>query len=445
MRDNRQTCMLQRISTFFHTRTTWSSERAFVYATIAAAVGLGNIWRFPYLAGENGGAAFVIAYLIAVVFLGLPLMMLELSAGRARQGSPVRTFRRILRPAGWFGWLVVGLTTIIMSYYLVVTGWTLAYAVGSSTGGIKPFSSFLAGYDSLFYFMIVAGLTATVVAIGVRAIEVLAKFLMPLLAIIVVALTIYSLTLPGAGEALSFLFRPDLTAFTHPSLWLLAIGQAFYSLAVGQGYLITYGSFLPQDTNVPRASFIVAGAETAFALIAGLMIFPLVFTVGLAPDEGTRLAFEALPHAFSFIPHGSLLAVLFFWLFFLAAFSSCVAGMEVVKTTFKEEWPLGNWRATLISFLLVFPLGTLAALSFSPLQMSIAGTPFLEMLDMFAANQIVVASALIGGAIITWFVPRETLVAHLGTRWQTTGRWAVSLARYVPLAVAAIVLLSFVV
>ncbi|MEX1027185.1 MAG: sodium-dependent transporter, partial [Candidatus Paceibacterota bacterium] len=193
---------------FGERRTQWSSERAFVYATIAAAVGLGNIWRFPYLAGENGGAAFVIAYLLAVCLLGLPLMMLELSAGRLQRGSPVRTFRRILRPAGWFGWLVVGLTIVIMSYYLVVTGWTLAYAVGSSTNGIKPFSEFLSGYDSLYYFMIVAGLTALVVRMGVQAIELLAKLMMPLLALIVFSITLYSLTLPGAGEAITFLFNP---------------------------------------------------------------------------------------------------------------------------------------------------------------------------------------------------------------------------------------------
>ncbi|MEX0672703.1 MAG: sodium-dependent transporter [Candidatus Paceibacterota bacterium] len=424
-------------------RVQWSSERAFVYATIAAAVGLGNIWRFPYLAGENGGAAFVIAYLIAVIFLGTPLMMLELSAGRLQRGSPVRTFRRILRPAGWFGWLVVGLTIIIMSYYIVITGWTLAYAIGSSTTGIKPFSEFLSGYDSLHYFMIVSGLTALIVIVGVRAIEIFAKLLMPLLAIIVFVLTAYSLTLPGAGEAVLFLFNPDLASFAQPSLWLLAFGQAFYSLAVGQGYLITYGSFLPQKTNIPRATFFVTIVETSFAIVAGLMLFPLVFTVGLNPDEGTRLAFEALPYAFDFVPYGATLAILFFWLFFLAAFSSCVAGMEVVKTAFKEEWRLSDWKAVFISFLLVFPLGTLAALSFSPLELTVGGTPFLQVLDLFAANQIVVASAIVGGALITWLLPRATLVDNLGTPWRKTAWWVITSVRYLPLIALALVLLSW--
>ncbi|MEX0930278.1 MAG: sodium-dependent transporter [Candidatus Paceibacterota bacterium] len=425
-------------------RTQWSSERAFVYATIAAAVGLGNIWRFPYLAGENGGAAFVIAYLIAVFFLGLPLMMIELSAGRIERGSPVRTFRRIFRPAGWFGWLVVGLTLLIMSYYLVVTGWTLAYAIGSSSSnGVKPFSEFLSGYDSLYYFMIVAGLTALIVRIGIRAIELLSRLMMPFLAIVVLSITLYSLTLPGAGQAVMFLFNPDFAAFASPSLWLIAFGQAFYSLAVGQGYLITYGSFLPAKTKIPRATIFVALVETSFAIIAGLMIFPLVFTVGIDPAEGTRLAFEALPHAFSFISYGSLLAILFFWLFFLAAFSSCVAGMEVVKTAFKEEWRISSQHATFISFLLIFPLGTLAALSFSPLKLTLAGRPFLEVLDLFAANQIVVVCALVGGAIITWLLPRATLVDNLGTEWKSSAWWTITVIRYLPIAALILSLLTW--
>ncbi|MEX1026909.1 MAG: sodium-dependent transporter, partial [Candidatus Paceibacterota bacterium] len=252
-----------------------------------------------------------------------------------------------------------------------------------------------------------------------------------------------SLTLPGAGEAITFLFNPDLSAFARPSLWLIAFGQAFYSLAVGQGYLITYGSFLPAKTKVPRAAIFVGLVETSFAIIAGLMIFPLVFTVGLDPAEGTRLAFEALPHAFGFISFGAVLAVLFFWLFFLAAFSSCVAGMEVIKTAFKEEWNLSGRHATFISFLLVFPLGTLAALSFSPLKLTLWGRPFLEVLDLFAANQIVVVSAIVGGAIITWLLPRATLIENLGTEWKRTAWWIITVVRYLPIAALILALLTW--
>ncbi len=436
--------MFEKLKALFHSRSTWSSERAFVIATIAAAVGLGNLWRFPYMAGENGGAAFILAYLAAVLILGVPLMVIELAAGRMERGGPVRTFRHVLGRTGTvIGWLVVVLTIIIMSYYLVITGWTLAYAVGSLTGPIKPFSDFLAGYDSLLYFLIVCVLTVWVVSKSINAIEVFAMILMPLLALIVLVLTLYSLTLEGAPEALSFLFQPDVRKFLSPTIWLFAFGQAFYSLAVGQGYLITYGSFLPEKINLLRSSLVVAGVETAFALIAGLMMFPIVFTIGADPAEGTRLAFEILPHSFDIIPFGEYLGAAFFLLFFLAAFSSCVAGMQVVKTAFKEELDVSNPIAALVSFSFIFPLGSLAALSFSPLDLTLLSRPFLEVLDMFAANQVVIISAIAGGALIGWLVPMDQLASSMGVESSRVTRWTVWVARYMAVPIVVVALITF--
>ena len=424
-------------------RVYWSSDRAFVFATAAAAVGLGNIWRFPYLAGENGGGAFIIAYIIAVVTMGVPLMVLEISAGRAERGSPIRTFRRILKRASPIGWLVVLLTLIIMSYYLVITGWTLGFAVESYKGNLPSFTDFTSGYASLWYFFVVVGITSFVVARGVKMIEWLAKLMMPALIAVILLLTVYSLTLEGRGEALSFLFNPNFADFLNPTLWLLAFGQAFYSLAVGQGYLITYGSFMKKGANLPRSAGWVAGIETSVALIAGLMIFPIVFTFGMDPGEGTELAFTTLPIAFSIIPLGAILAVLFFSLFFLAAISSCIAGMQVVKTAVREEFGLSQVKATALSFAPLIPLGTLAALSFTPVELSVVGRPFLEILDVFAANQIVVTSGIVGGAVISWSISKSDLVDGFGTEWKRLANATVIVVRFLPIPVSVLLILAW--
>lgn len=424
-------------------RAKWSSERAFVLATAAAAVGLGNVWRFPYMAGENGGAAFILAYIVAVLTLGIPLMIMEISAGRIERGSPVKTFRALYRPAQWFGWLVVGLTMLIMSYYLVITGWTLGYAVDSLRGTIQPFDEFTAGFASIWYFLAVVIITALVVARGVKLIELLSKIMMPLFVLIILFLTGYSLTLPGAGEALSFLFTPDFSSFLSPTLWVLAFGQAFYSLAIGQGYLITYGSFVPDHVDLPRATGIVAIFETIVALIAGLMIFPLVFTFGLNPEQGADLAFSTLPLAFANIPFGSTLAIAFFWLFFLAAVSSCIAGMEVIKTALREELRLTQTWATVAAFMPILPLGLLAALSFTSVEFVVLGRPFLEVLDIFAANQIVILLGLIGGAIIAWRIPRQTVVNSFSNRYRHYAKHVILATKYLWVIVVGILLLSF--
>jgi NSS family neurotransmitter:Na+ symporter len=423
-------------------RIQWSSERGFVLATAAAAVGLGNIWRFPYIAGENGGGSFVFAYIAAVLLLGVPLMVLEISAGRTESGSPVKTFRALHKKAGIFGWFVIFLTTVIMSYYLAITGWTLGFAVESFLGKTRSFAEFTNSYMPLFYFFVVVVLSGFVVSKGVKAIELLSKILMPFLALIVIFLAGYSLSLDNAGQALTFLFKPELGALSDIRVWILAFGQAFYSLAVGQGYLITYGSFLPGNINLPRAAGLVALIETSVALLAGIIIFPIVFSFGLNPEQGTQLAFTTLPYIFESIPMGKYLAMMFFTLFFLAAISSCIAGMEVVKTAVREEFDFDHKKATLLAFLPIIPLGFLSALSFTPMGFSFLGRPFLEILDLFAANQIIVASGIIGGAIISWTISKKDLVDSFGTKWKKVAGTSVITFRLLPFLAAIILFLS---
>lgn len=424
-------------------RAKWSSRKGFVLATAAAAVGLGNIWRFPYIAGENGGGVFVIAYVISVLLLGIPLMVMELSAGSVEHGGPIKTFRTLNKRAAGFGWFVVFLTTVIMSYYLAITGWTLGFALESYTGNITSFAEFTQSYISLFYFAIVVVVTGVVVSRGIKTIELLSKVMMPFLFLIIIFLAGYSLNLDKAGQALSFLFNPEWSGFLDIKMWLLAFGQAFYSLAVGQGYLITYGSFLPQGINLPRSAGIVAFIETMIALLAGVIIFPIVFSFGMDPAQGTQLAFTALPVIFNSIPFGVILAILFFTLFFLAAISSCIAGMEVIKTAFREELNFSHKKATFYAFLPVIPLGVLSTLSFTPMSFSVLGRPFLEVLDLFAANQIIVGSAIIGGGIISWSFSKHELVESFKTGWKKTAGTSVTTIRMLPLAAALILLLSW--
>ncbi len=423
----------------------WSSSKGFVLATAAAAVGLGNIWRFPYIAGENGGGSFVFAYIVSVLLLGIPLMVLEMSAGRMEHGSPVKTFRLLHKRASIFGWFVVSLTAIIMSYYFAVTGWTLGYAVESYFGLTRSFAEFTDSYTSILYFFLVVLISSLVVAKGVKMIEFLSKLLMPFLFLIIIFLAGYSLSLDEASRALVFLFNPDWGSLANVGVWFLAFGQAFYSLAVGQGYLITYGSFLSDDVNLPKSAGFVAIMETLVALLAGVIIFPIVFSFGLNPEQGTQLAFTTLPYIFESIPFGYYLAIMFFTLFFLAAISSCIAGMEVIKTALREEFLFSHKKATFLAFAPVVPLGFLSALSFTPLGFTFLGKPFLEILDLFAANQIVVFSALAGGGIISWTISKKELVDSFGTRWNKFAGVSINVFRFLPILAGIILLLSWVI
>jgi len=385
----------------------------------AAAVGLGNLWRFPYMVGENGGAAFIIAYLVALAVVALPVMMLEVGAGRIAQGSVVGTFRRVNRFGTLYGWFVVLLTVAITSYYLVITGWTLGYAVSAIGMAVKPFEEFTSGYNSLWYFFVVTILATLVLIRGVTAIETFSKVLMPVLVVVIIGIVIYGTRMDGWDEARRFMFDADFSMLASPTLWFFAFGQAFYTLAIGQGYLVTYGSYIPRKTHVPRASLIVAGTETSIALLAGWMIFPFVFTYGFDPGAGSQLAFDTLPRVFEEMEHGAWLAIAFFSLFFAAAFSSCLAGLKVVISAVSEEFRMGDFRAVLAVGCLMLFLGVPSALSFSPVQLEVMGMPFLDFMDQFGGTNVVVASGVIGAGLFCWFIPRPKIAYSLGakSRW----------------------------
>lgn len=401
------------------TRAQWSSEGAFIFSMAAAAVGLGNLWRFPYMVGENGGGAFIAAYLIALVVVALPVMMLEVAAGRLKQGSVVGTYRGATRLGAAYGWFVVILTIIITSYYLVITGWTLGYAIDAFRLNLSEFDDFTAGYNSIWYFLAVTALAALFLLKGVRAIEGFSKILMPVLALLIAGLVLVASTTEGWAQAADFMLRWDAAALANPTLWFFAFGQAFYTLAVGQGYLVTYGSYIPRKTNVPRAALVVAAAETSIALLAGWMIFPFVFAHGLDPGAGSELAFSTLPRVFEEMAGGTWLAMAFFFMFFMAAFSSCLAGLKVIIAAFAEEMRLSNARAVAATGALMLALGLPSALSFTPVQLTVAGMPFLDFMDQFGGTNVVVISGVVGAGLLCWVLPPSRIVYALGakSRW----------------------------
>ncbi|WP_339645037.1 sodium-dependent transporter [uncultured Porticoccus sp.] len=416
-------------------RKQWSSEPAFVASMAAAAVGLGNLWRFPYIMGENGGGAFVVAYLIALIVVVIPIMILEVAAGRLSKGSTVGTYRQVGPFGAIYGWFVVLVTIAITSYYLVITGWTLGYTVDALRGEVRTFNDFSTGFNSLWYFIGTALLAAVVLARDVTAIEKLSKLLMPVLVAVVLFLVYQASQTPGWGQAKAFFFQVDWSRLLSGNLWGFAFGQAFYTLAIGQGYLVTYGSFIPRKTHVPRACLTVAGMETSIALLAGWMIFPFVFSFGMEPGQGSTLAFETLPRVFEQMPGGSWLAVLFFGLFFAAAFTSSLAGLKVVTAAVGEEFRLSNTMAVTLVTGVMLVLGTASALSFTPLEWRIAGKPVLDVIDNVAGGDVIIFSGITGAALLCWFIPPNRIRTVLGTanRWW---EWRIYLiGRYLPVLV----------
>lgn len=322
-------------------RGQWSSQIGFVLAAAGSAIGLGNIWRFPYSAGENGGGAFLIVYLICVVALGLPVMLLEIALGRATQKNPVGALRAIRARGGWqlLGYLAILTGLGILSFYAVIAGQVLAvcldYVQRPVTGtvlfptyGVAP---------SLFFFALFTLLTVLVVAGGVqRGIERWAKILMPLLLVMMLGIMARGLLLPGAAEGIRWLLLPDFSKITL-AVVLDAMSQAFFSLSLGMGAMLTYGSYLSRRQSLLQSAGWVVFFDTFIAILAGLMIFPAVFALGKEPGAGPTLIFQVLPEVFASMPGGQLVAAVFFFLLAVAALTSTVSLLEVVSAYFIDE------------------------------------------------------------------------------------------------------------
>lgn len=385
-------------------RDQWS-RLGFFLAAIGSAVGIGNIWRFPYMVGINGGGAFLIPYLIGVLVFSLPLMILELESGRQFRGSVITVLKRINPKTRIIGILPIFISLGVAGYYFVITGWSFAYFLFSFSG-YMPFAEFTGSLYPLLFFMITLAITTFVISKGIKkGIEKLALILMPMFAGLLVILAIYSLTLPGAGEGLSFYLTPDFSVLGNPTVWVFGFVQAFFSLAVGYGILLTYASYLGKKEDVKRYALGIAGADTGIALIGGLLVFPIVFTYGLDPASGSGLTFLSLPLVFSSIPLGFLVGAAFFLLLFVAGLTSAVSFVEVGASSLIDEKRYSRIKATAIASIIVAIVGIPASLTFFGTGLSIGGLPLIEWLDMFFGELLLVSAALVTFAIMSRFTP----------------------------------------
>ncbi|HHW71525.1 MAG TPA: sodium-dependent transporter [Clostridiales bacterium] len=386
-------------------REQWGSRLGFILAAAGSAVGLGNIWRFPYVAGENGGAAFIIIYLIAVILIGFPLMCTEVALGRKSQKNPVGAFSALSQKKYWkiVGILIVVVAAFILSYYSVIGGWSLAYMSKSVMSGFKPgidyeelFGSHISqiGVPIIWHglFMI---LTLAIIESGViKGIQKWSKILMPSLFLLLIAMALRSLTLPGATGGIEFFLKPDFSKITFSTIQA-AISQAFYSLSIGMGPLITYGSYLGKEDNIPDNVGWVAGMDTMVAIIAGLAIFPAVFAMGYAPDAGAGLAFITLPAVFSQMPGGSLFGFIFFLLLSVAALTSAMSLLEVVVAWLIDEKGWDRRKASIGLGIVIFIIGLPATLGYSVLSdVKFLGMDLLDTYDFITNNMVLPITGL---------------------------------------------------
>ena len=445
-------------------RGLWSSKLGFILAASGSAIGLGNIWRFPYTAGENGGGAFVLVYLLFVALIGLPVLWAELSVGREAQRNPVGAFKKLV-PGSWWP-LVGGLGVLtgfgILSFYSVVAGWTLSYlwnaVAGGFGGGIDAEASgvmFAELIGDPVVPVVLSGafllLTILVVQGGVSSgIERATKVLMPLLLVILVVLAIRSLTLPGGMEGVAYLFQPDFTRLSGGAI-LDALGQALFSLSLGMGAMITYGSYFPKSENLPGAGATVAVFDTAIALLAGLIIFPALFFAGVEPGTGPGLVFVVLPTIFDTLPAGGLFAVAFYFLLSIAALTSTISLLEVVVSYFVDERKWKRAKAAWVLGGVCFVIAIPSALSqggtdfFSQFGTNVLGgllgADFLSVQDALWGNYSLSIGALLLCVFVGWRWGTQRAQASLeesGDALPAAGLWRV-LIRYVcPIAVALV-------
>ncbi len=393
----------------------WSSSVGFFLATVGAAVGLGNVWRFSAVVGRNGGGAYLVPYLLAAAVCAVPMLVLELSVGRRLRTDVVSAVRAVDVEYAPLGWLVIGGVLLVLSYYLVLTGWVLGFGVGWLAGSRPTFGSFTASWWPLAYFAVATALTGGVVSLGVRdGIERTATVVMPTVFALLIGLAAYAATLSDWDRAVAFLFTPDPSVLTDVGVWSAAFGQVFFSMSVGQGIMLTYGSYVDDGTDLVRSAVAITVADVAAALVAGLVIFPVVFSFGLQPTLGTELAFTTLPAAFAAMPFGGVVAVAFFGLLFFAALSSSVALLEVGVAAAGTATDRSRRRVTALLTGGVFLAGLPSALSYSPATLTVAGRRVLDLVDASVGTFGLPVSALVLVAVFVWAADSGPLRDDLG-------------------------------
>lgn len=400
-------------------REKWGSKLGFLMATAGSAIGLGSLWKFPYVTGENGGGFFVLAYLIFTFLIGVPIFTAELMIGRTGGGAPVGTFGELSglhKSWRFLGWSCVLATLLVLSYYSVVAGWALNYVLMSLmhfTQGKTPEEIanvfdllYSAGDINLLWNFLFLALTTGIVYGGIRkGIEFWSKILTPALLISLLALFLYALTLKGFPRAFFFIFTPDASRLS-PSGLLEALGLACFTLSVGMGIILTYGSYMHKNDDIPKTSFTVASMTILVSLLAALMIFPIIFTFNFTPQEGPGLLFKTLPVLFSKLPATLLLSTTFFGLVVFAALTSTISVMEVLVATVTEVFGWSRARGVLIVGGIVFILGIPSALSGS-------GGIFVQWKQMYGKNFF----SSVDYFTTTWLLPINVILTAIFSGW----------------------------
>ena len=394
-------------------RDSFGTKFGVIAAAAGSAVGLGNIWRFPYIAGENGGGAFILIYLLFIIAIGIPVMLSEFTIGRRAQRNAFGSFKKLAPNTYWYliGLMGVVAAFVILSFYSTVAGWTLEYIYLSITNAFADkspdqlttmFESFKSGtFRPIMWQLIFMILTAWIVIAGVKkGIEKYAKILMPVLLLLIIIMDIRAVTLAGASEGLEFLFKPDFSKLDTNSV-LEALGQAFFSLSIGMGTLITYGSYINKKQNLTTTAINVSAADTIIAILAGIAIFPAVFAFGIEPNAGPDLIFRTLPNIFQQMPGGYFFSLIFFILLGVAALTSSISVLEVVVAYFVEELGILRKRATIIAAVSITALGVLSTMSWGTFgDVRIFNFNIFELLD-FTASSVLLP---IGGVFIVVFL-----------------------------------------
>lgn len=398
----------------FRKRDAFATGLGVLTATLGSAVGLGNIWKFPAMTGQNGGAAFIIIYLVCTLLVGLPVMMSEHMLGRHARKDAINTMRDLAprRQPWWLIGAAGGLAAfLIMAFYSEVAGWVFAYVFKAASGSIlstdpaansATFGALVSSpWQALVWQWIVLIWVGAIIMMGVsKGIERVTKKLLPLLFVLLIAVCVRSLTLDGAGEGIKFLFNPDFSKVTGPVV-LAAMGLAFFKLSVGMGTMITYGSYFRDDQNIPATATKVMLADLTVSILAGLAIFPAVFALGFDVAAGPSLLFEIIPAVFASMPGGNFFVIIFFLLTAIAATGAMISIVEVPVAFLTEQFRLPRRNATLLTLVLLALMGALAALSFSELSdVSLFGKSFFDLYD-YASSNILLP---LGGLFICIFV-----------------------------------------
>ncbi len=426
-----------------------------IATTVGSAVGLGNIWRFPYEAGVHGGCAFLLIYICFILILGIPVICAEFIIGRKTGRNISGAFRVLTRGRFWRLISAIGITAglVILSFYSVVAGWTMEYIWqsicafhGATTEGelhsaFDAFASSDVGpvaWMALFllinYIVLKRGVT--------KGIERISNIMLPILFIILVAFCLNSLTMAGSSEGLAFLFKPDFSKITTDVLFG-AMGQAFFSLSLGLGCLITYSSYFNKEVKLIRSATITASLDTLTAVLAGIMIFPAVFTYGMQPTAGPKLVFEVLPSIFVNMPGGMFWSTLFFVLLFVASLTSTISMSEISIAYFTREHGMTRNRATMLTIAIGLVFGTLCALSFGSLSgVSILGKSIFDSFDFLASNILLPLGGLIISVFTGWFLDRRLVESELGMtsgKLRTAGRLIIFSLRWIaPICIAIV-------